>query len=65
MSREDWQIVLYLAIRGGKEALDLYVKGQAHTASCMVANANAVKALHDLLHPGELMAPLDSEAVVH
>lgn len=63
LHREHWHVLLYLAISGGKQALDQYVRGEGHTATCMLANANAVKALHDLLHPGVPMAPDESEAV--
>lgn len=63
LRREHWDIILYLAIRGGKEELDAYVRGQGHTANCMVLNANAIKALHDLLHPSASLIDLETEAV--
>jgi hypothetical protein len=63
MSRQAWDVLLYLAIRGGKEALDLYVRGQAHTANCIVENANVVKDLHDKLHPDAPMREMETEAV--
>jgi hypothetical protein len=62
MPRKAWDVVLYLAIRGGKEALDIYIKGHGHTANCMVENANVVKDLHDQLHPEAALHTLDPDS---
>lgn len=50
LSREQWSILLYLAIRGGKEALEFFVNGDGHTLECLTANGEALRALRELLN---------------
>lgn len=56
LTRLQWKIILHLALRGGKEALEFFINGTAHTSDCMAANAAAVKALHHQLYPNEPLA---------
>lgn len=53
LTRLQWKLILHLALRGGKEALEFFINGTAHTSECMTANADAVKALHSQLYPDE------------
>jgi hypothetical protein len=62
MTRDKWDLIMELAVRGGKEALDLYVAGTAHTAGCITAYAAALRELNALLHGGSTVEEL-SEAV--
>lgn len=52
-TRLQWKVILHLALRGGKESLEMFVNGTAHTAECITANVNAVKALHEQLYPDQ------------
>jgi hypothetical protein len=53
LPRGQWKCILFLALRGGKEALEHFVRGMSHDPDCMAAHTQAVKALHDLLYPDQ------------
>jgi hypothetical protein len=52
LPRIQWELILNLAIRGGSDLVDAYVRGtEQHDDGCLPAYAKAAKALNDLLHP--------------
>jgi hypothetical protein len=68
LTRLQWKIIMHLALRGGKEALELFVNGTAHTTDCITANVNAVKALHEQIYPDQPLTGVPSgpeEGAVH
>jgi hypothetical protein len=48
LPRAQWNMILFLAIRGAREVTDQFVEGKAHSLNCVSDAVSAVRALQDI-----------------